>query len=64
MEVHHGGGNIGESRCVDVRPELHSWVETRASDRNRDLQGYIRIKNQTINMNKAGAQYMVYALTG
>lgn len=50
MEVHHGGSNVGEPRSLDVGAESHSWVETRASDSNRDLQSLQAGQNQVINI--------------
>jgi hypothetical protein len=38
MEVHHSCGYIGEPRDLNVVPEFHSGVKTRASNGNRHLQ--------------------------
>jgi hypothetical protein len=38
MEVHYGGGDIGKPRGLNVSPEFHSGVQTRASNGNWDLQ--------------------------
>ena len=38
MEVHYGGGDIGKPRGLNVSPEFHSRVQTRASNDNWDLQ--------------------------
>lgn len=38
VEVHYGGGNIGEPRGLNIRPEFHARMKTRASNSNRNLQ--------------------------
>ena len=51
MEVHHSGSNVGEPRGLNVIPEFHSRVQTRASNCNRDLQVLTEaLKIRSINM--------------
>lgn len=42
MEVHHCGSDVGKPRGLNVRPEFHSRMKTRASNGNRDLQVFAK----------------------